>query len=724
MTYTVTFTDSTNPSKPPITVADGALNNQTSLTFPGKNYAGYGPVIAGDFLHLLENFANSTSPSNPVQGQLWYDTSDNILKVYDGTTWNEAGNLKKSSTAPSVSSSVTGDLWVDTTNDQLFLFSGAQWLLVGPQYSSGLVSGPVVETIIDTQNISHAVVSIYVASSVDNSSYRVAIISKDSFIPKLAVTGYTTINEGLNLYLNSKTGDVATIWGTASVASNLLVGSATVPAANFLRSDAVSTTNNTFNIRNANGLSIGTDLSLNISQGSGNFSITSKNTNNNLEFNVGGEILMHLDSEGVVGIGANVINPTTTLTVGGTITSGYPGYPGGLIINDGASPTPNALFSATSSGITTSLNATLSGNITLGNGIVINTTVTNGTVILPPATSSTLFDIGRSDRPFRNIYADSFVGAFTGTFVGSVTGSVTGTADSLKNSTTFLLAGDIQTPPSDGGTSFNGLTTNGQAILNTQLNPAVITSKTLATSSLATDKLLVYQTTTSGSGLVQMTKQTFLQGVGAFAIPIGGIMPFAGLKTNIPDGWLMCDGSEISTSVYNALFAVIGYTYGAANTLKGTGTFALPDMRGRFPLGLDNMNNYGNVNGFTQATTGTPPVAVNTGGQIGAAGRVANVAADNLGGYGGSQNVVLSTSNLPQHSHSLTSSNGDDYYAPGPYGGSPDTSAQYGYGIPVTGNTGYGITNTGNVNAGTVGQAVTVMNPYLSVNYIIFTGNI
>ena len=71
MPYQVTFTDSTNPAKPPITVADQALNNQTSLTFVGKNYAGYAPIVANDFLHLLENFASNTAPSNPVEGQLW-----------------------------------------------------------------------------------------------------------------------------------------------------------------------------------------------------------------------------------------------------------------------------------------------------------------------------------------------------------------------------------------------------------------------------------------------------------------------------------------------------------------------------------------------------------------------------------------------------------------------------------------------------------------------------
>ena len=66
MPYQVNHTDTTNPAKPSYTVADQSLNTETDVTFVGKNYAGYGPIIAENFLHLLENFANSTAPTNPV----------------------------------------------------------------------------------------------------------------------------------------------------------------------------------------------------------------------------------------------------------------------------------------------------------------------------------------------------------------------------------------------------------------------------------------------------------------------------------------------------------------------------------------------------------------------------------------------------------------------------------------------------------------------------------
>jgi hypothetical protein len=56
------------------TVDDQTLNTETSLTFVGKNYTGYSKYIAENFLHLLENFASSSMPTNPTVGQLWYDT--------------------------------------------------------------------------------------------------------------------------------------------------------------------------------------------------------------------------------------------------------------------------------------------------------------------------------------------------------------------------------------------------------------------------------------------------------------------------------------------------------------------------------------------------------------------------------------------------------------------------------------------------------------------------
>lgn len=72
-----------------ITIQDGTLNTtNTSLTLPGRNYAGYGQAIDTNFVRLLENFASSTPPANPIKGQLWYNTTLNTLQICpsDGNT--------------------------------------------------------------------------------------------------------------------------------------------------------------------------------------------------------------------------------------------------------------------------------------------------------------------------------------------------------------------------------------------------------------------------------------------------------------------------------------------------------------------------------------------------------------------------------------------------------------------------------------------------------------
>lgn len=105
-------------------------------------------------------------------------------------------------------------------------------------------------------------------------------------------------------------------------------------------------------------------------------------------------------------------------------------------------------------------------------------------------------------------------------------------------------------------------------------------------------------------------------------MPPGVILPYAGL--NAPDGWHLCDGSQISRNGEGAvLFAVVGVSYGSGD---GVNTFNLPDMRGRFPLGADNM-----------------------GGM--SAERVENSQADFIGGNDGEEYHVLSIDEMPEHNH-------------------------------------------------------------------------
>jgi Chaperone of endosialidase len=70
------------------TIEDGTADNSTtSLTLTGKNFIGYGQNLNNNFVHLLENFSNAAEPVSPLLGQLWYDSANHALKVWNSTTW-------------------------------------------------------------------------------------------------------------------------------------------------------------------------------------------------------------------------------------------------------------------------------------------------------------------------------------------------------------------------------------------------------------------------------------------------------------------------------------------------------------------------------------------------------------------------------------------------------------------------------------------------------------
>ena len=706
MSYQVKFTETTNPLKPAITVGDQTLNNETSLTFVGKNYAGYAPVIAENFLHLLENFAKTTPPINPVEGQLWYDNTVGVslLKIWDGTTWTAAGSIKKASTAPLVANSSKGDVWVDTENNQLYLYSGSNWLLVGPQYSSGLKTGPDIETIVDTSNVSHSVITMWAED------YRIAIISKSAFTPKALITGFATINQGINLSTVDVTSATAPtkMWGRASQADALIVNGTEVNSSSFLRSDQTSTTNFPLNVRSNGGLSVGADLSFNIGTDTTSTILYSKTSGNSIDIKLNSSgtptTVVHIDATSRVGIGTDNTAPTEALDVAGNITTN-----GDIIVTGTAnSNTVGTGSIRTAGGLSVALKSSFGGDVStygqlLVNHLDINGDPTPGAVLLPGGTSANgMYDIGATNRKFRNIYADSFVGNFSGTFTGTLQGSASGSAAKLASPTAFSLTGDV----SSNIINFDGQTTTGTAVFTTTITQDFVTSKEKVTTSGITDEFLVYR---PDAGLKRYTKQTLISNIAT--VPVGSLMPFAG--TTAPNGYLLCDGSEVLIADYPELFAVIGYVYKAPSLLIGKSTFGLPDMRGRFALGRDNMDN-----GLTVPSKDNEFVFIDAGG--GSANRVTDVTADTIGSGSGTESKVISVSNLPEHKHTLYSGNAQ-YWAAGLPGAGPDAAASPGYGMPNT-STGSGLPNSGGVDSASLSQPLNTMNPYATINYIIFTG--
>ena len=84
MVYNLKRSDGT----PLLTLGDSTLDStSTSLTLVGKNSLNFGSSINQDLINLMQHFANTASPINPLQGQMWYDTIAGTLKVFNGYTW-------------------------------------------------------------------------------------------------------------------------------------------------------------------------------------------------------------------------------------------------------------------------------------------------------------------------------------------------------------------------------------------------------------------------------------------------------------------------------------------------------------------------------------------------------------------------------------------------------------------------------------------------------------
>jgi len=255
------------------TIADGTIDTTTDLTLIGKNYAGYGEILNEDFVKLLENFANTSAPSSPIAGQLWWDTSGSLMKVYTGTVFKTISSSTSSATTPT--NNVTGDLWWDTTNTQLKVYNGTSFTLIGPAFTTGTgQSGPVIDTITDSLGSDHVVVKMFVSDAI------VAIISKDAvFTPQTAISGFATVKPGYNL---STTVSGAQFIGTVSNADTL----DTINSTQFLRSDEADTTSGTFGVLNDSGITIGADSDLTIGVAGSDVTVRNTTLDGDLKFNV------------------------------------------------------------------------------------------------------------------------------------------------------------------------------------------------------------------------------------------------------------------------------------------------------------------------------------------------------------------------------------------------------------------------------------------------------
>jgi hypothetical protein len=191
-----------------VNLIDGEIDNtSTSLNLLGKNYLGYGELIAENFVHLLENFASSIEPISPVSGQQWFDTGELRLKLNtDNSNWKTLAFLAAQNSSPAASNSIRGDIWYDTANNAVKIYTtdttlpgtnGNGWMNIGAfQGTRDTATGMTFLDLLDTNRTLHKVVALYA------SGVCVMIISSDAdftIAESHAVPGFAEIGKGINM---------------------------------------------------------------------------------------------------------------------------------------------------------------------------------------------------------------------------------------------------------------------------------------------------------------------------------------------------------------------------------------------------------------------------------------------------------------------------------------------------------------------------------------------
>ena len=435
MAYTINLTNGTTFA----TITDGTVNTTSSMTLIGKNYAGYGQFLDDNFIHLLENSANTTAPSAPLTGQLWWDSTNTLLKIYAGTAgWKALGVTTASSSQPSPS--VIGDLWYDTVNQQLKVCSVAgapgTFIVVGPAYSSAQGTSGAVPITISDGSTGYIVTGLYANNNL------VGIISgATDFVPAGNSSGYATafptIYKGF------------TVWNTGNASGNISnPGNITLAVAGSVIETVASTGAYVTGIVSASGNVIGGNI-----RTAGLITATGNVTSGNVL--TGGLIT----ATGNVDAGnlrtAGLITATGNVTSGNVLTAGQVSATGnvtganfignvippagGAVSTTGNITGGNIIFG---SGVVTGTGNIIGGNVLYGSGIVSGVGNVYSGYIFGNGSQLTGVSAAVSVQKFQNGTSEGNIGSSG----GNINFNVGGTSNVMVLSTTGAIVTSLSTP--------------------------------------------------------------------------------------------------------------------------------------------------------------------------------------------------------------------------------------------------------------------------------------
>ena len=280
-----------------VTLADGTIDTTTTdIALIGKGYAGFGESLNENLVKLLENFNNTSAPTNKIQGQLWFDKTNQRLNVYTGSKFKPVGGPTNSTSQPS--NAAEGDAWFDTSNKQYYVYDGSSWTLIGPTTVAGSgVTTFTSEVVQDNAGVNQNILKMVANNAV------VGVVSNIAFTPSssetngaaLITAGYSTVAQGIQL---SSAVSSAKFRGTATDSDGL----GGVAAANYLRSNANDTTSGTLGVLvDGTTLTLGAGSDITFTMASDNLTIANVTQDKDIIFTVndGGTTttLMTLDGD-------------------------------------------------------------------------------------------------------------------------------------------------------------------------------------------------------------------------------------------------------------------------------------------------------------------------------------------------------------------------------------------------------------------------------------------
>lgn len=605
MSYLIRLTNNTLLTS----VADGQIDNTTSLNLIGKNVSGFGQYQNDNFVWLLENFASDGSPVAPLQGQIWFDNSAGVLRpmVYDNTYWRPLGVTLYSTTSTdatinqnlngaSISASQPGDFWFKSDDRQLYINTTATgYQLIGPERVPGFLETKMRSTAVaDSTGTNHPVVELIINGE------AMAIFSQKTFASTatLVATGFPTVYRGVTF----KNYNVANRHVTTST-DVALYGIPSLLDTTYPQRDQNETIASLWNFQN--GISVGNNASTIANDDTDNLIVGAYGAGMSMFVNNGTNKVAEVLQEGIIPANYNRQQLGNTNNVWKTVYS--------LGLSTGAGTTGGTLegiwqltnnsaivpFADLGNSLGTSVlrwNKVYTGAIDAGSqtgAITGNWKLDTNSTIVPNADYSN--NLGTPTQRFDTINARTFSAGINnpGNLIGSwlVKGDMLPSDDMSYN---LGAPGSIWKSISVGDLVSDSVETNALratlvSIIDsasntiTQFDDDVALTGNLA-NRLPTQHAVKTYVDNRYSDLqnqIDVLTRALASAINGFtAVPAGTIMHHAG--STAPGGYLVADGRSLLTTSYPELFSAIGYTYGGAGN-----AFNIPNLLGEFIRGAD-----------------------------------------------------------------------------------------------------------------------------------------